>query len=76
MYTVRPVNKGHPKETEYMVFMDKWPLFGGYIVSFNQRRVTELWPSFTGWPLLEDGLKNRFLTVLLEYIVAYTARRT
>ena len=38
-----------------MVFLDKWPLFGGYIVLFNQGRVTEEWPLFTGWSLVGGG---------------------
>ena len=28
--TVKPVNKGHQREDQHMVFIDKWPLFGGY----------------------------------------------
>ena len=28
-FTVIPVNKGHLKERRSMVFIDKWPLFGG-----------------------------------------------
>ena len=55
-YTVKPVNKGHPRERHHMVFIDKWSLFGGYIVLFNQGYVTEVWPLFTGWPLFGGGL--------------------
>ena len=29
-YTVKPVNKDHPRETRYMVYIDKWSLFWGY----------------------------------------------
>ena len=48
-----------------MVFIDKWPLFGGYIVlrkgdSLNQGMVTEVWPLFTGWSLFRGGLNHRF----------------
>ena len=43
-----------------MVFVDKWSLFGGYIILFNQGRVTEMWPIFTGWPLFRVGLSRRF----------------
>ena len=43
-YTVKPVNKGHPREGQHMVFIDKWPLFGGYTVLINQGRITEVWP--------------------------------
>ena len=32
--TVKPVNKGHPRERHHMVFIDKWSLLGGYIVLF------------------------------------------
>ena len=39
-----------------MVFIDKWSLFGGYIVLFNQGKVTEVWPLFAGWSLFEGGL--------------------
>ena len=34
-----------------MVFIDKWSLFGGYIVLFIQRRLTDVWPLFTEWSL-------------------------
>ena len=54
--TVKSVNKGHPRDRQHMVFIDKWPLFGGYIVLFNQRKVTEVWPLFTGWSLCRGGL--------------------
>ena len=40
--TVKPVNKGHPEERQNMVFIDKWSLFGVYIVLFNQERVIEM----------------------------------
>ena len=33
---------------------------GGYIVLFNQGRVTEVWPLFTGWSLYGGGLEHRF----------------
>ena len=29
IYTVKPVNKGHPRERQKMVFIDMWSLFGG-----------------------------------------------
>ena len=51
--TVKPVNKSHPRERHIMVFIDKWPLFGGYIILFNQGRVTEVGPLFTGWSLTQ-----------------------
>ena len=34
VYTVKPVNKGHPRERQNMVFIDKWPFIGGYFVLF------------------------------------------
>ena len=52
--TVKPVNKGHPRERQHMVFIDKWSLFGGYIILFNQGMVTEVWLLFWG------GLQHRF----------------
>ena len=36
------MHKAHTKEREDMVFIDKWSLFGGYIVN-------EVWPLFTGF---------------------------
>ena len=55
-YTVKPVNKSHPREKQDMVFIDKWSLFGGNFVLFKQERLIEVWPLFTGWPLLGGGL--------------------
>ena len=40
--TVKPVNKGHPREKQNMFFIDKWSLFGGYFVSFYKGRVIEV----------------------------------
>ena len=40
--TVKPVNKGHPREKQHMVFINKWPFLGGYTVLFYQGRVTEV----------------------------------
>ena len=40
-----------------MVYIDKWPLFGGYMVLFNQEHVTEVWPLLTRLPLFGGGLK-------------------
>jgi hypothetical protein len=39
-----------------MTFIDKWSLFGGYYVIFNQGRVIEEWPLFTKWSLFPGGL--------------------
>ena len=55
-YTIKPVNKGHPWERQYMVFLDKWFLFGGYFVLFYQGTFTEVLPIFTGWSLFGGGL--------------------
>ena len=49
--TVKPVNKGHLRERQNMVFIDKWPLFAGYFILFCQGRVIEMWSLFTGWSL-------------------------
>ena len=54
--TDKPVNKDHPQERLHMVFMDKWFLFGGFIILFNQGRVTDEWPSFLGWSLFRGDL--------------------
>ena len=32
------MNKGHPREKQNMVFIDKWSLFGGYFVLFYKRK--------------------------------------
>ena len=40
--TVKPKNKGHPREKLHMVFIDKWSSFGGYSVLFYQGRVIEV----------------------------------
>ena len=55
-FTVKPVNKGHATERQNMVFIDKWSSFGGYIASFYQGRVVEMWPLFAGWSLFRGGL--------------------
>ena len=34
--TGKPVNKGHPREIQILVFIDKQSLFGGFFVLFNQ----------------------------------------
>ena len=54
--TVKPVNKGHPRETQNMAFIDRWSLFRGYIALFYQRGGTEVCPLFTGWSLFGGGL--------------------
>ena len=33
---VKPVNKGPAREKQILVFIDKWSLFGGFCVLFNQ----------------------------------------
>ena len=55
-YTVKPVNKGHSRERQNMVFIDKWSLFGGYNCLFYKRVVIDVWPLFTGWSLFRGGL--------------------
>ena len=50
------MDKGHPKERQNMVFIDKWSLFGGNFVLFYQQRVIEVWALFIGWSLFEGGL--------------------
>ena len=54
------MNKGHPRRIHHMFFIDKWPLFRGYIVLLNQGTGSEVWPLFTGWYLFGGGLKHRF----------------
>ena len=33
-HTVKPVNKGHPRERQHMVLIDKWVLYAGFFVLF------------------------------------------
>ena len=40
--TVKPVNKGHPRERRHIVLIDKWTLFGDYFVLFDKGMVTDL----------------------------------
>ena len=40
--TVKNVNKGHIRERQHVPFINKWPLFRGYIVIFKQGKVTEV----------------------------------
>ena len=54
--TVKSVNKGHPRERQNMVFIDKWSLFRGNFVLFYQGRIIEKWPLFTVWSLFGVGL--------------------
>ena len=53
---VNPFNNGHMEERQNMVFKDKWPLFAGYIVLFNQEKVSDVWPLFTERSLFGGGL--------------------
>ena len=39
-----------------MAFMDKWSLFGGLFVLFNQQMIFKVWPLYTGWSLFRGGL--------------------
>ena len=55
LHTVKPVNKGLTRERQYMVFIDKWSLFGGNFY-FIKGKVIEVWLLFTGWSLFGGGL--------------------
>ena len=55
-YIVKPVNKGHPRERQHMVFIDKWSLFGVYFDLCYEERVIEVGPLFAGWSLFGGGL--------------------
>ena len=68
MYTVKPVNKGQPKERQKMVFTDKWSLFGGYflLVLPYKGRSIKMWPlKITGCVYLGTAF-NTGLTVYLD----------
>ena len=49
-----------------MVFIDKYSLYRGYIVLFNQEKVTEVWPLFKGG-LCSEVAFNTGLTVYKSY---------
>ena len=51
-----PVYKGHQRKRQQMALIDKWSLFGGYLVLFYQGSVIEVWPLFTGWSLFVGDL--------------------
>ena len=53
-----------------MAFIDKWSLFGGYIILFNQGKVTTVWLLFAGWSLLEVA----FIIGLTVFIFEYAQR--
>ena len=61
-HTVKPVNKGHPREWQHMIFKDMWSLFGGYFVKFYQGRVMKCGLYLQGGLYLEMSL-NTVLTV-------------
>ena len=63
------MNKSHPGDRQNMVFIDKWSLFGSYLVLFSQGMVIEVWPLFTGWSLYGDGLKAGYDCYTLFFFV-------
>ena len=65
-YTVKFVNKGLQRVTKQcMVFIGKWPLFGGYIVLFKQRRVTEVWSYLQVGLYLEVAFTTSLTVVII-----------
>ena len=64
LYTVKPVNKSHPRERQNKVLIDKRSLFAGYIVLFYQERVIEVWCLLTG--LYSEVTVNAGLTVFVH----------
>ena len=60
------MNKGHQREKQNVVFIDKWSLFVGYFVLFYQIRIIEVWPLFTGWSFFGGGLSYRFGCIMLD----------
>ena len=49
-----------PQERHNMTFIDKWSLFGGFFVFYNQQMIFEVWTLFTRWSLFRGGLSHRF----------------
>ena len=47
--------KGHLRERQILVFIDKWALFGVFFL-FHLINEGWVWPLFTGWSLLGGGL--------------------
>ena len=60
IYTVKPLNLGHPCDRQILVFIDKWSLFWGFFVLFIQWNDNRVWPLPTGWSVLGGGLKCKF----------------
>ena len=52
MYTVKSVNKGHPRERQHMVLIDNLRLLC-FILS---RKIIEVWPLYIGLSLFRGGL--------------------
>ena len=66
------MNKGHPRERQKMVFIDKWSLFGGYFVLFYQGRVIEVTVFFIymvdfirRWPII---IVDKFVCFILNIV--------
>ena len=60
------------REWHILVFIDRWSIFGGFFVLYNQWRVVRLCSLLMVWSLLWGGLKCRFdcinVTVILKKI--------
>ena len=68
LYTVKPVNKGHQRERQNIVFIDKWSLFGGNFVLLYQERVFIYRVVFIQrWPFIQVWLYIAVLTFLSRY---------
>ena len=48
LYTVKPQNKGHPREQQVMVLIDKWFLFGCYFFYLIYKAYITVWSLFIG----------------------------
>ena len=55
VYTVKPVNKGHPRDMKNVAFVDRWLLFAGNFLNKTSPGDFSFWPLLAGWPLFGGG---------------------
>ena len=72
-YTIKPANKGHPRERQNMVFKDKWSLFGGYFVLFIKAGLLKCCLYLHGGLYSEVVFKIRFDCTSFTCYISYIA---
>ena len=58
------MNIGHPREKTAHCLYRQVTFFGGYIVLFKHRRLTELRPLFTEWSLFRGDFQYKFYCIV------------